>query len=65
MARASSSSVVLHVHLRTDANDVVAPTSTTQLSGQQETIHMLNQLRHEACSGALHDLAHVVSGLFV
>eukprot|EP00975_Prorocentrum_lima_P010639 2261049-Prorocentrum_lima.AAC.1 len=43
------------VHLRTGANNLVTPVSTTHLPGQKETIHMINQLRHEACS------RHVVS----
>eukprot|EP00975_Prorocentrum_lima_P070829 12934280-Prorocentrum_lima.AAC.1 len=49
------------VHLRTDADTLVTTASTTHLPEQKETIHMIQQLRHEACSGALHDLAHVVS----
>jgi len=49
------------VHLRTDANNLVTTASTTHLPEQKETIHMINQLRHEACSGSIHDLAHVVS----
>ena len=32
-----------------------------QAIGEKETILMINQLRHEACSGAIDDLAHVVS----
>ena len=35
--------------------------STTHLPEQKETIHMINQLRTEACSGSIDDLAHVVS----
>eukprot|EP00975_Prorocentrum_lima_P001112 236956-Prorocentrum_lima.AAC.1 len=31
------------------------------LPEQKVTIHMINQLLHETCSRALHDLAHVVS----
>ena len=47
--------------MRTDANNLVTTASTTHLPEQRETIHMINQLRHEACSGAIDDLAHVVS----
>ena len=49
------------LHMRTDANNLVTTASTTHLPEQRETIHMINQLRHEACSGAIDDLAHVVS----
>ena len=49
------------IHMRTDANNLVTTASTTHLPEQGETIHMINQLRHEACSGAIDDLAHVVS----
>ena len=49
------------IHLRTDAQNLVTTASTTHLPEQKETIHMINQLRHEACSGSIHDLAHVVS----
>ena len=49
------------IHMRTDANNLVTTASTTHLPEQRETIHMINQLRHESCSGAIDDLAHVVS----
>ena len=49
------------LHMRTDANNLVTTASTTHLPEQKEIIHMVNQLRHEACSGSIHDLAHVVS----
>eukprot|EP00975_Prorocentrum_lima_P032697 6866561-Prorocentrum_lima.AAC.1 len=42
-------------------NRLVTTASTTHLLEQRETIHMINHVRHEACSGALHDLARVVS----
>ena len=47
--------------MRTDANNLVTTASTTHLPEQKETIHMINQLRHESRSGAIDDLAHVVS----
>ena len=47
--------------MRTDANNLVTTASTTHLPEQRETIHMINQLRYESCSGAIEDLAHVVS----
>ena len=49
------------LHMRTDANNLVTTASTTHLPEQKETIHMINQLRHESCSGAIDDLAHVIS----
>ena len=49
------------VHMRTDANNLVTTATTTHLPEQKETIHMINQLRTEACSGSIDDLAHVVS----
>ena len=51
----------VELHMRTDANNLVTTASTTHLPEQKETIHMINQLRHESCSGAIDDLAHVVS----
>ena len=55
------SGTVADIHMRTDANNLVTTASTTHLPEQKETIHMINQLRTEACSGSIHDLAHVVS----
>ena len=52
---------IAELHMRTDANNLVTTASTTRLPEQRETIHMINQLRHEACTGAIEDLAHVVS----
>ena len=49
------------LHMRTDAYNLVTTASTTHLPEQQETIHMINQLRHEALSGSIDDLAHVSS----
>ena len=49
------------LHMRTDANNLVTTASTTHLPEQKETIHMINQLRTEASSGSIDDLAHVVS----
>ena len=47
------------IHMRTDANNLVTTASTTHLPEQKETIHMIQMLRKEACSGAIDDLAHV------
>ena len=52
---------VAEIHMRTDANNLVTTASTTHLPEQKETIHMINQLRTEALSGSIDDLAHVVS----
>ena len=49
------------IHMRTDANNLVTTASTTHLPEQKETIHMINQLRQESCSGSIDDLAHVIS----
>jgi len=56
------SGTAAEVHMRTDANNLVTTASTTHLPEQKETIHMINQLRTEASSGAIDDLAHVVTG---
>ena len=45
--------------MRTDANNLVNTASTTHVPGPQETIHMIQMLRKEACSGAIADLSHV------
>ena len=42
-------------------NNLVTTASTTHLPEQKETIHMIQMLRKESCSGSLDDLAHVVS----
>ena len=47
------------IHMRTDANNLVTNASTTHSPGQRETIHMIQMLRREACSGSIEDLAHV------
>ena len=47
-----------HVHIRTDANNLVATAQSTRLPEQTETIHMIQMLRKEATSGSIEDLAH-------
>ena len=49
------------IHMRTDANNLVSTAKTTHIPTQKETIHMIQMLRHEAVSGNIDDLAHVVS----
>ena len=44
------------IHIRTDANNLVSTASTTHSPEQQETVHMIQMLRKEACSGAIADL---------
>ena len=52
---------IAELHMRTDAYNLVTTAQTTHLPEQKETIHYINQLRHEALSGSIDDLAHVVS----
>ena len=47
------------IHMRTDANNLVTTASTTHVPEQQETIHMIQMLRKEACSGSIADLSHI------
>ena len=51
----------LDIHMRTDANNLVTTARTTHLPEQEETIHMIPMMRHEACSGDIQDLAHIVT----
>jgi len=37
----------------------VTTASTTHVPEQQETIHMIQMLRKEACSGSIADLSHI------
>ena len=46
------------IHIRTDANNLVTTASTTHVPGQK-TIHMIQMLRKEACSGSIADLSHI------
>ena len=52
---------IADVHMRTDAKNLVTTARTIHLPNQKETIHMIQMLRHEACSGSIQDLAHVAS----
>ena len=45
--------------MRTDAHNLVTTASTTHLPEQKETIHTIQMLRRESCSGHIDDLAHV------
>ena len=48
------------IHMRTDANNLVTTASTARLPEQKQTIHMIQTLRKDACSGQIEDLTHVV-----
>ena len=47
------------IHMRTDAKNLVTTARTIHLPEQKETVHMIPMLRKEACSGSIHDLAHI------
>ena len=49
------------IHMRTDANNLVTTSRTTHLPEQKESIHMIQMLRQEACSGNIDDLAHMLT----
>ena len=50
---------VANISMRTDAKNLVTTARTIHLPDQKETIHMISMLRKEACSGSIHDLAHI------
>ena len=52
---------VAEIHMRTDAKNLVTTARTIPLPEQKETIHMISMLRKEACSGSMHDLAHITT----
>ena len=47
------------IYVRTDANNLVTTAGATHLPEQKETIHMIQMMRKELCSGAMDDLAHI------
>ena len=49
----------VEIHMRTDANNLVTTASTTHVPEQQETMHIIQMLRKEACSGGIYDSAHI------
>ena len=51
--------VKLQIHMRIDAKNLVTTARTIHLPEQKETIHMISMMRKEACSGSVHDLAHI------
>ena len=50
---------VANLYRRTDAKNLATTARTIHLLEQKETIHMISVLREEACSGSIHDLAHI------
>ena len=50
---------VANIHMRTSAKNLVTTARTSHLLEQKETIHMISMLRKEACSGSIHDFAHI------
>ena len=54
-----TSGVVADIQMRTDAKNLVTTARTIHLPEQKDTIHMISMLRKEACSGSIHDLAHI------
>ena len=55
------SAACVAMHMRTDANNLVATASTTRLPEQKKTSHIDQMLRTEYCSGQIDDLAHASS----
>ena len=52
---------VAKIHMRTDAKNLVTTARRIHFPEQKETIHMISMLRGEACSGSIHDLAHILT----
>ena len=50
---------IANIHMRTGAKNLVTSARTIHLPEQVETIHMISMLREEACSGSIHDNAHI------
>ena len=50
---------VANILMRTDAKNLVTTARMIHLPERKETIHMISMLRKEACSGSIHDLAHM------
>ena len=50
---------VSHIHMRTDAENLVTIARTIHLLEQKETIYMICMLQKEVFSGSVSDFAHV------
>ena len=53
------SGAIANIHMRIVSKNLVTTARTIHLPDQKETIHMLSMLRKEACSGSIHDFAHI------
>ena len=47
------------IHMRTDAKNLLTAARTFRSLERKKTIHMISMLRKEACSGSIHDHAHI------
>ena len=50
---------VANIHMRIDAKNLVTTARKIHLPEQKEAIHKISIFRQEACSGSIHDLAHI------
>ena len=50
---------VANIYMRIDAKNLVATATTIHSPEEQETIPMISMLEKEACSGSIHDTAHI------
>ena len=50
---------VAKIHMRTDVKNLVTTARRIHFREQKETMHTIFMLRKEACSGSIHDLAHI------
>ena len=53
------------IHIRADSSKLVITSAGTHLPDQQDTMHMVQMLRKETLSGAIEDLAHVRTHVWV
>ena len=59
------SNEVEKIHMRTDAKNLVTTARTIHLPERKETILVISMMRKEACSGSIHDLAHIPTQHFL
>ena len=50
---------IANIHTTINTKNLVTTARTIHLPEQKETIHMTSMLRQQACSGSIHDLAHI------
>ncbi len=53
----SRGDIAMH-HMRADSNNLATTAATTHVPEHKETMHMVQMMRIESCSGAIEDLAH-------